>query len=142
MVYLDTHNLKTSYPAKKLNVHSTGPFTVIGKIPGNPCVTYRLQLPPTWHVHPIFHVSLLRPAHVDNSFHPLTNDSLHPPSDVIDSVEQYEVEAIIDHHGTKQRCEYLVKWLGYPHSEATWLTKAQTAGCCDLTLLYEASSKC
>ena len=141
LVYLDARNLKTGRPAKKLDVRNTGPFPVIGKIPGDPCVAYRLQLPPTWRVHPVFHVSLLRPARVDNIIHPLSDDTLRPPPDVIDGVEQYEVEAILAHRGPKRRHEYLAKWRGYPPSKATWLTNAQCSGCRDLTILYEDSLK-
>jgi hypothetical protein len=43
------------------------------------------------------------------------------PPDVIDGEEQYEVKAIINHKINKHtnKLSYLVKWLGYPLSDAT-----------------------
>ena len=82
---------------------------------------YRLKLPHSWKIHPVFHVSLLRPAHIDSSLHPdPTTDQSRPPPDLIKGIEEYEVNRILDHHHGKRRRQYLVKWKGYPESEATW----------------------
>jgi hypothetical protein len=121
LVYLDTRNIKTGRPSKKLDVKRTGPFEVLEQI--NP-VAYRIRLPPSWKLHPVFHVSLLRLAHIDEKLHPdPIRDDLRPPPDIIDNEEEYEVEKIIDHRGGIRRRQYLVKWRGYPISEATWEPK-------------------
>ena len=122
MVYLDIKNLKTSRPTRKLDVKRTGPFKVLERI-GQ--VAYRLELPLSWRIHPVFHVSLLRPAIVNETFHPRTaNDNLRPPPDVIDDEEEYEVETLLDHRGGKRktRRQYLVKWRGYP--DTTWESRS------------------
>ena len=84
-------------------------------------MAYRLRLPPSWRIHPVFHASLLRPARLDEDLHPtIVDDNLRPPPDIINELEEYEVESIINHRGGKRRREYLVKWVGYPSSENTW----------------------
>jgi hypothetical protein len=121
MVYLDTKNLKTGRPSKKLDAKRTGPFKVLERI-GQ--VAYRLELPLSWRIHPVFHVSLLRPAIIDQHLHPeIIDDNLRPPPDVIDGEEEYEVETLLDHRGGKRkdRRQYLVKWKGYP--DTTWETR-------------------
>src|SRR5271154_1511729 len=55
-VWLDIRNLKTGRPSKKFDVRRTGPFTILEKITP---LAYRLQLPLSWKIHPVFHVSLL-----------------------------------------------------------------------------------
>jgi hypothetical protein len=60
-VWLDTQNLKTKRPSKKLDLRCLSPFKVIGPVPHDAAVssTYCLVLPPSWKIHPVFHVSLL-----------------------------------------------------------------------------------
>jgi len=122
MVYLHTKNLKTGRPSKKLDAKRTGPFKIIKKIGS---VAYRLQLPLSWKIHPVFHVSLLRPAVINEQLHPdVIDDNLRPPPDIIDDEEEYEVETVLDHKGGKRknRRQYLVKWKGYP--DTTWESRS------------------
>ena len=75
----------------------TGPFEIIRQVTP---LAYQLRLPPSWRIHPVFHVSLLKPASLDDSLHPsIPNDTLRPPPDVFDEQEEYEVEQILEHHG-------------------------------------------
>jgi hypothetical protein len=82
-------------------------------------VTYRLALPPTWHLHNAFHAALLSPyretpAHGANY--------LAPAPELIDGEPEWEVEKILTSQkcGRKQELQYLVKWVGYPESNNTW----------------------
>jgi hypothetical protein len=112
MVYLDTKNLNTGQPSKKLDVRQTSPFPVLDQIGS---VAYKLKLPLSWKIHPVFHVSLLRPAIINKQLHPdVIDDNLRPPPDIVDGQEEYEVEKILDHHGGKHksRRQFLVKWKG------------------------------
>jgi hypothetical protein len=63
-----------------------------------------------------------------------------PPPDIIDGEEQYEVEAIINHKVDKHtnKLSYLVKWLGYPLSDATWEDESDVHAD-DLVKKYKAS---
>ena len=83
-------------PSKKLQHRFIGPYKIIQKI--SP-VAYKLELPETVHVHPVFHVGLLRPYKA-----PLTildriiTSAPVPPAVTIEDHEEFEVECILDHH--------------------------------------------
>jgi len=134
-VWLNMKNIKTTRPTKKLDDRRAGPFIVEEKI--SP-VAYRLKLPVSWRVHPVFHISLLRPANVNDNLHP-ADEVERPPPDIINQEEEYEVEDIIDHRGSRHRRQYLVKWRGYPPSEATWETKTNLKHAPDVLRHYEDS---
>jgi hypothetical protein len=140
-VWLDLRNISTGHPSKKLDARHTGPFEVVEGIPRDASTpSYCLRLPLSWKVHPVFHVSLLQPAYERADLHPVDEDlNLRPPPDVIEEVEEYEVERILDHKGGKRRRKYLVKWKGYPMSEVSWETKKNLRHAPDQVLEYEAS---
>ena len=58
-VWLDTRNLNTNQPAKKLNWKNAGPYKVEKVISPH---TYQLKLPDTVKIHSVFHTSVLCPA--------------------------------------------------------------------------------
>jgi hypothetical protein len=70
-------------------------------------------------VHPVFHVSLLRPYVVCDDF-PLPR-CYHRPPPV--SGDRYEVEKLLDHVYDERtgRCQYLVRWLGYGEEDDLWV---------------------
>jgi hypothetical protein len=138
-VWLDAQNLRTKRPSKKLDLRRLGPFEVLTPVPQdshNPS-TYRLALPTSWKVHPVFHVSLLRPALLDERLHPPVTDDTQPLLDIINGEEEFKVETILDHRGGKHRWEYLVKWRGYPTSDVTWEPKRSLRHTPDVVLQYE-----
>jgi len=55
-VWLESYNLSTDAPSKKLAAKRLGPYTVL-EIVGP--ASYRLDIPPQWKVHNVFHVGLL-----------------------------------------------------------------------------------
>lgn len=80
-------------------------------------MTYKLQLPKTWKIHPVFHAALLTPYKETDTHGP--ND-MNPSPDLIDREEEYEVEAIISHRKRGKGLEYLVTWKGYSLVDNTW----------------------
>jgi hypothetical protein len=57
-VWLLCHNLRTHRPCDKLDFRSLRPFSVVKQIND---VAFRLELPPSMKLHPVFHVSLFEP---------------------------------------------------------------------------------
>jgi hypothetical protein len=91
-----------------------GPFKIMAQV--NP-VSYCLELPPTMHIHPIFHVFLLEPykkSKIPSRIPP------PPPPIETDHDVGYEVEEILD-SCLRHRClEYFIQWKGYGISDRTW----------------------
>jgi hypothetical protein len=136
LVWLSTSHLTTGRPTHKLDVRRTGPFAIQEKVGDS---AYRLTLPPGWRVHPVFHVSLLRPAVIDEQLHPqLTDDTMRPPPDVVGGHEEYEVEYLTGRRTVRRQVQYFVKWKGYPASESTWEPRSELMKhASDVVLKYE-----
>nr|GFB28056.1 putative retrotransposon Gag domain, aspartic peptidase domain protein [Tanacetum cinerariifolium] len=86
-------------------------------------VSYRVQLPPKLKIHPVFHVSFLKPYHGDEE-DPERGVSKRAPTAVVTSYDQ-EVEEILSDRTIRRRGvpsykEYLIKWHDLPDSEASW----------------------
>jgi Chromo (CHRromatin Organisation MOdifier) domain len=116
-VWLDARNLKFTTLSKKLSSQRYGPFEVLQRI--SP-VTYQIKLPQMWKIHNIFHVNLLTPYHETQAYGTMHSQ---PPPELINGEEEYEDEEIIDHRTFRQKKQYLVKWLGYPMSENSWVNE-------------------
>jgi transposase InsO family protein len=117
LVWLEGTNVKTTHPKAKLAPKRHGPFKILSTTPTNS----RLQLPPTWRIHPVFHNSLLTPYKETQEHGP---NYTRPPPDIVEGeTDHYEVEKVVDSRLTPNRrgTRYLVKWKGYPESENTWI---------------------
>ena len=113
-VWLLRRNIKTTRPCEKFDFQRLGPFSVVSKIND---VAYRLELPASMRIHPVFHVSLLEPYHPNT----LPGRTTPPPVPVtIDNDLEYEVNEILDSKWLHRRLYYLVDWIGYPPSERSW----------------------
>jgi hypothetical protein len=64
-----------------------GPFRVKRNIRD---ISYKLELPKTMKIHPVFHISLLKPANPNTPEKPVPK--LHPNT----QQKKYKVEAILD----------------------------------------------
>ncbi|KAJ9519568.1 hypothetical protein QJQ45_000659 [Haematococcus lacustris] len=132
-VLLSTMNLRNMVgKARKLLPRYVGPFRIEAHV-GEDAV--KLKLPPAMsRIHPVFHVSLLRPY--EGNFGRL------PPTELgwLDDSPQYEVERIVNHRHVRagKAKEYLVKWKGYEDSDNTWEPASNLANAPDCVNLYKA----
>ena len=112
-VLLSTENLKL-LGCPKFWPRYVGPFTITEVISTH---AYRLDLPATWKIHPIFHISLLKPFESDGSFHPLSLPDLL-------NEDTYAVASIHAHRsmrsGSKLKYEYLCGYNDEDEASRTW----------------------
>src|SRR5215204_4331798 len=125
-------------PSKKLQHQFIGPYRVIQKV--SP-VAYKLDLPDTLKIHPVFHVSVLRPYQSPDSVNHRPIPSPPPDPITINDADEFEVDKILDHR-TRYNCqEYLVKWVGYPDHDASWEPAAHLDHAQDCISDYLTSSR-
>jgi ribosomal protein L21E len=97
----------------KLAFRFFGPYRVIGKVG---TVAYRLELPPSSSVHPVFHVSQLKKAvgaHQSVTAKP-------PSATTIWSVPERIIQRRLLRQGTSSILQGLIKWSHLSESLATW----------------------
>ena len=144
-VLLNTKNIKLKGPnCSKLLPRWIGPFEIDEPV-GTSGQAYRLLLPSGCRIHPVFHVSLLRPYKADGRRH------APPPAIVFDGSIEYEVERIIDHRErrvgrknskgerTRLKREYLVRWKNLDASHDTWEPEQNLTNCSEALELYWSS---
>ena len=110
-VWLTCRNLKTTRSLSKLDYKRLGKFKIIKKVSS---YAYKLELPVSMKIYPVFHVLLPEPAATD----PLPGELQPPPPSMIieDSGEsEYEVDEIVDSKfvGRNKTLKYLVHWVRY-----------------------------
>ncbi|CEP16048.1 hypothetical protein [Parasitella parasitica] len=96
-VWLFSKNIKTQRPTAKLDYRRLGPYTIQEKIGSR---SYRLELPHTMKIHPVFHMNLLKPF-VKDTIPGRTPKELPPV--IIDDHEEYEVDYIVDSRIHRQK---------------------------------------
>ena len=104
-------------PSRKLQARFIGPFRIIQKIS---TVAYKLELPATLNIHPVFHVSLLRPYMDPANVQERPKGTPPPLPTTVNNEIEFEVEEVLDQRIRRRRKEFLVKWAGYPAYDATW----------------------
>lgn len=103
-------------PFEKLAAKFYGPFEVIQRV-GQ--VAYKLQLPPTSNIHPVFHILQLRRAVGLVPASPTIPDQLTAELELVVAPEKLlNVRRVgkENHH----KLEALLKWKELPEFEATW----------------------
>lgn len=138
LVLVNLHTLclvETEGTGKKLVQRSIGPFEVLEKI--NP-VVYRLHLPDTYPMHPVFNLAHLKKyCPSPNKFGdciklPETRNFLASP--------EYEVESIIRHcllgkrHGNRR--QYCIQWVSYGPADDSWVSEYDLCNALELKREY------
>ncbi len=102
-VWLSTRDLRLRLPCQKLSHRYISPFTIERQINE---VTFRLQLPAQYCIHPLFHVSLLKP--VSPSVTKPDEPAVPPPPEIIKEPLVYRVQDILDSRWRSGHLEYLI----------------------------------
>src|SRR5450759_2982154 len=109
---------------RKFAPRYAGPYKILELIPkGDPdAVSVMIDVSKGLGRAKSYHVSRLKKFVQDNN--PNRTPVLRLDPELVKDVEEYEVEAILDHRYKRRLCkqtlEYLVKWLGYDQAECTW----------------------
>ncbi|KAK3561109.1 hypothetical protein QTP86_028317, partial [Hemibagrus guttatus] len=121
-VWLSTRDIRLRLPCRKLNPRFIGPLTILKQINS---VTYKLQLPPGYRIHPTFHVSLLKPHHpsVSPSTEPGDGAAEPPLPLLLDDGTAYEVKEILHYRHRGGQLKNLVDWEGYGPEERPWVAR-------------------
>jgi hypothetical protein len=90
-VWLESVNLQTGRPLRKLSDKRVGPFEVVEKV-GR--AAYRLKVPNHWKVHLVFNEVLLTP-YIPLEF-PTQRVENQPPPELVEGVEEHEIERIVN----------------------------------------------
>ena len=108
-MWLDTRNMQTKRPSKKLSDKFDGPFLITKII--SPHI-YKLELLHDWTIHPIFHTNFLKPGSDDPLPGQLTTSP--PPVFIIDDEGQntWEVTKILNIKIYRNKLQLLVNWVG------------------------------
>jgi hypothetical protein len=115
-VWLWRKYVKTTRPSNKLHFNLIGPYSILEKIGSK---AYKLDLPPSVKIHPVFHISLLEPTTNRNTPIP---GHLQPPPPllIINNEEEWEVEEITDSRYYRKTLQYRVRWKGFHDKDKTW----------------------
>ncbi|KAL4633316.1 hypothetical protein ACB092_04G114200 [Castanea dentata] len=97
----------------KLSPRFFGPFQIIQRV-GE--VAYKLKLPETSKIHPVFHVSNLKQSLGCKDQQGTSLPEIDGSSGVVGSLPQ----AVLDRRTRRNKEEVLIHWKGQSPAEATW----------------------
>jgi hypothetical protein len=115
MVFLNRKNIETARPSIKLDHRLLGPLKIIDTTPSP--LAFKLDLPPSMSIHPVFHVNLLEPA---RSGHP-DQPQDPPPQIKVNGQEEWIIDRILDSGITDDdEYVYLVHWRDFSNAHDSW----------------------
>jgi len=85
---------------------------------GESKMVFKLELPPQWRIHPVFHASLLDPYQANKIEG--RRQLVPEPPEIVEGEAEYEVEEILDSKIVRKKLLYYVHWKGYGPEERTW----------------------
>lgn len=115
IVYLHLHSYHLQslahHPNNKLVPHFFGPFYILAQIS---IITYKLDLPSTAQIHPIFHISQLQAAKGS-----IALSQLLPPALQEDFTWDVQLAIIRAFWDTPHGCNLLIQWKDLPNFECS-----------------------
>jgi hypothetical protein len=91
-IWLWRKYVKMTRPSSKLDYKHIGPYTILEQVGSR---AYKLDLPPSVNIYPVFYISLLELAQPQNE--PILGHLQPPPLPIIiDDEEEWEVEEIVN----------------------------------------------
>ncbi|KAB5589419.1 Retrotransposable element Tf2 [Ceratobasidium theobromae] len=109
-------NIRSDRPSQKLDSKKLGPFTILRKISSH---AFKLDLPPSLCIHPVFHVSLLSKWLEEDKF-----DRPKPKPRIFvseEGEEEQEVQEILDWWTDEEgQLWYRVRWVGEGEEGDSW----------------------
>ena len=136
MVWVSTRHMVLS-GNRKFQQRYVGPYRILERI-GK--VAYKLDLPPSMNIHPVFHVSLLTP-HKPRPSDMAAPQDWDPDDEAEDGSPVYEVENILDQQGEGPSARYLVKWKGFSDADATWEPLSHLTNCARILRAFRRARK-
>ena len=138
-VYVKAKYFRSTRPSKKLLEKNLGPYPIIAQVGS---LSFTLCLPDSMHaVHPVFHVSQLKPA-IPNT---IPNRTQPPPPPVeVDGEPEFKISKILDSKIDCRRktCKllYLVRWSSYEGTdeETSWLFATELGNATELLDEYHS----
>ena len=134
-VWLEARNLRRNVIDPKFAPKREGPFK-IKKVLST--LSYQLDLPKSWKIHPTFHISLLSPYKETDTHGP---NYIRPPPELVNGEEEYEVERILKHRGRPKRHQYLIRWKGYEADEDSWVLEKDLGNSSEILQEYKKRAK-
>ena len=134
-VWLEARNLRRNVVDPKFAPKREGPFK-IKKVLST--LSYQLELPKSWKIHPTFHISLLSPFKETETHGP---NYIQPPPELVNGEEEYEVECILKHRGRPKQHSYLVRWKGYGADEDSWIPEKDLRNSSEILSEYKKRAK-
>ena len=126
-VYLNSKNIKSTRPNKKLDYKFYSPYEVEMPICKQ---AYRLRLPKVMKIYDVFHVLLLEPYNKGVGGEPV------PLSIIVNGKEEFKVEEVLDSRLHYKKLQYLVMWLDYLTSDNQWLLAVELDSAPELVDLF------
>jgi ribosomal protein L21E len=112
--YVQQSVVQRNFP--KLSYKFYGPFKILARI-GQ--VAYKLELPDSSKIHPVFHVSQLKPFRPDNTA-VATDLPVQVQLDTLDVEPEEILERRLCKKGNAAHVQIKVKWSSLPAHQATW----------------------
>uniref|UniRef100_A0AAQ4R871 Chromo domain-containing protein n=1 Tax=Gasterosteus aculeatus aculeatus TaxID=481459 RepID=A0AAQ4R871_GASAC len=131
-VWLSAKDLPLQSTAKKLDPRFVGPFEVTKVL--SPAAV-KLRLPASMRIHPVFHVSRIKPVACSPLMPPAPDP---PPPTIVDGHPQWRVRRLLDVRRRGRGYQFLVDWKGYGPEDRSWVSRRLIMDPGLLTAFYRA----